>query len=54
MILIHNVFTSQLKLDIAEMKSLVTSASRTKVKDLLSVEVSSSTLRSSLTNDLLS
>jgi len=29
----------ELKLDIAEMKSLVTSASRTKVKDLLSVEL---------------
>ena len=32
-------FPSQLKLDIAEMKSLVESASRSKVKDILSVEV---------------
>ena len=32
-------FPSQLKLDIAEMKSLAESATRSKVKDILSVEV---------------
>ena len=37
----HNLyyFTSQLKLDIAEMKSLLETAARSKVRDILSVEV---------------
>ena len=34
-----NYFTSQLKLDIAEMKSLLETAARSKVRDILSVEV---------------